>query len=282
MMEGRRERGDAQGQDAAIADWLRRGDGHGQAYAPWLTVQRVPTRGQANRIHGRASGREHHLLSDLEAQCLYALDWLDDVTDVREQYPLLPLEATLTIAAELGVSPPAHPRLGYPIVMTTDFLVTREGPFGAIHEAIAVKPSSALADERTLAKLEIERRYWAARSSRWNLVTERELPHALIHNLRWFAPVRALGDFHMTAHEVSLLINDLYVRLDRATEPLTRVCRQADEHLGLRLGTSLTLARHALATKRWRTDLAIRIDPDKPLHPLSRGDGAMTMQPKEE
>lgn len=52
------------------------------------------------------------------------LEITDDVIDIREQYPLLPLKDTLEIANELGIEQPKHPQTKEPIVMTTDFLIT--------------------------------------------------------------------------------------------------------------------------------------------------------------
>jgi len=255
-------------QALAITHWLCTSSGDGRDYVPWHTVQRVPTRGQANRVLGRASGREHHLLSELETDCLYLLDWCDDVLDVREQYPLLPLEETLRLADDLGVAHPLHPRQRYPVVMTTDFLVSRRTPFGPVTEALAVKLAAALDDQRTLEKLEIERRYWAARSTRWQLVTERELPRPVVQNVRWAAAVRDLRDFPVPPADIPALLDALSAQIVPAAAPLARICSQQDERLGWRLGTSLALVRHALATKRWHTDLAIPILPDQPLQLL--------------
>lgn len=262
-------------QATAIARWLRSGGGEGAGYAPWHTVQRVPTHGQANRVLGRASGREHHLLSEVETDCLYLLDWCDEVLDVREQYPLLPLEETIRLADALGVAHPRHPRQRYPVVMTTDFLVSRHAPVGTGTEALAVKLASALEDGRTLEKLEIERRYWAARATRWQLVTERELPRAVVQNVRWLAPARDPRDVPVPPADLPTLLAALYAEIAPADAPLARACSRYDARLGLRLGTALALARHALATKRWRTDLARPISPDQPLRPLW-GPGAVS------
>jgi hypothetical protein len=258
----------AAAQACAIARWLRTGSGEGASYVPWHTVQRVPTHGQANRVLGRASGRTHHLLSEVETDCLYLLDWCDAVLDVREQYPLLPLEETVRLADELGVAHPCHPRQRYPVVMTTDFLVSRRAPAGTVTEALAVKLASALEETRTLEKLEIERRYWAARATRWQLVTERELPRAVVQNVRWLAPARDPRDVPVPSTDLPALLAVLYAQIAPAGAPLARTCSQYDARLGLRLGTTLALVRHALATKRWRTDLARPISPDQPLQPL--------------
>ncbi|MGP7816533.1 TnsA endonuclease N-terminal domain-containing protein [Niallia sp. 01092] len=46
------------------------------------------------------------------------------IVDIREQFPLLPIEETIIIAEELGIKHPTDPNTGEPVVMTTDFLVT--------------------------------------------------------------------------------------------------------------------------------------------------------------
>lgn len=86
-----------------------RGQGRGADYKPWLFIQDVPSRGQVKRIKGTKSQREHHFMSLLEASYFYVLDWSPIVLDIREQYPLLPLEETLEIAEECNVKHPIDP-----------------------------------------------------------------------------------------------------------------------------------------------------------------------------
>ncbi len=260
-------------QDKAIAKWRKTGDGHGQNYEPWLTVRRVPSHGRVSRVLGRVTGRVHHLMSDLETNTFYVLDASDNVLDIREQYPLLPLEETLEIAEANTLKHPKHPRWKGPIIMTTDFLVTRGGDLGDYQEAWSVKPSSVLSNKRALEKLEIERLFWQARSTPWYLITERELPKGLLHNLRWLAAARDLSDFHVPADRLEGVLDELYLTITVSDEPLASLCSQMDGRLGLRAGTSLTAVRHALATKRWHVDLTKAIDPDRPSLGLTRIDG---------
>ena len=65
-----------------------RGQGTGANYLPWLTVQDVSSLGLSSRMHSRKTGREHHLLSKIEAGLFLILDWSDSVVDIREQFPL--------------------------------------------------------------------------------------------------------------------------------------------------------------------------------------------------
>ena len=273
MPRGKKYANSAEAQEArdrAIARWREQSDGHGQNYEPWLTVPRTPSRGRAHRILGRASEREHHLLSDIEANCLYLLDAFDDVVDIREQYPLLPLERTIGIAEENGLKHSSHPHWKFPVVMTTDFLVTRRGEFETYLEAYAAKPSTELSHERTLEKLEIEKKLWERQSVPWYLITERELPKGLLHNLKWFAPARDLYDYHVSGDRLTLVLDELYLAITTVDKPLSTLCSLMDGRLGLRAGTSLMAVRHAFAMKQWQVDITVAIDPDQPLKGLLR------------
>lgn len=112
--------------DAKIDRFIKegRGQGAGSDYLPWLRVQDVPSTGRSTRGVGWTTLRQHTFLSDLERDYFYALDYADEVTDIREQYPLLPLEETKLIAENLGVEHPKDPKTGVDIVMTTDFVIT--------------------------------------------------------------------------------------------------------------------------------------------------------------
>lgn len=101
-----------------------RGQGSGTEYLPWLCVQKVPSTGRSMRGVGWTTGRQYTFLSDLECDYFYALDFADEVTDIREQYPHLPLEETKLIAEKLGIEHPKDSKTGVDIVMTTDFVVT--------------------------------------------------------------------------------------------------------------------------------------------------------------
>lgn len=66
-----------------------RGQGIGASYIPWILVQDFSSKGMAARVQGAKTGRAHHLMSNLETNFFFILDWSDDVLDIREQYPLL-------------------------------------------------------------------------------------------------------------------------------------------------------------------------------------------------
>jgi hypothetical protein len=89
-----------------------RGQRRGAEYLPWLAIYDVPSRGRSHRVLGRKTSRIHHFLSDIEWRLFLHLDWCDDVTDIREQFPL-GRDSTRRISESLGVATPPtlRPRL---------------------------------------------------------------------------------------------------------------------------------------------------------------------------
>jgi hypothetical protein len=163
-----------------------RGQGEGKDYKPWLNIQDVASNGYATREKGWKTGRKHQFLSDLELHYLYTLEWSPYVEDIREQYPLLPLEKTLAIAEEIGVQHPRENGANGPYkVITTDFFIivrTVEGLKACIR---TIKPENKL-DIRELEKFDIEKRYFKDLGIEdWNLVTDQNLPSNFIKNFDW-------------------------------------------------------------------------------------------------
>ena len=108
-----------------------RGCGEGKEYSPWLRVQSLSSRGRSSRIKGIKNQRIVHLLSDLERDYFYLLDFCDEVGDIREQFPL-PRKETQMIAGKFGYRHPAERATGVVLVMTTDFVITAKDKSGAI------------------------------------------------------------------------------------------------------------------------------------------------------
>lgn len=237
-----------------------RGNGLGKEYKPWLTVQDVSSLGRSSRIYSFKTGRTHNFLSDLEANLFYVLNWSDAVQDIREQYPL-DRAVTRMIANEMGIVHPRDTRTKTDIVMTTDFVVDVIGADKKLFtKAISVKPSSALGDNRTLEKQELERRYWSREKINWGIVTDREMPATRIANLRWLHELYSLDGLNVN-HA------DYWTdRCERFIAELSRVrgglikdfTRHLEEHCSFAHGESMTVMRHLAARKQ------ILIDIDKP------------------
>lgn len=242
-----------------------RGQGRGSNYLPWLTVRDVPSIGLSFRIKKWKSHRIHHLLSQLEANYFYTLEWSLMVTDVREQYPLLPLSETLQIASLKGISHPTSPKTNQPIVMTTDFLITISQGMGVAEVARTIKPKQKLNSQRTREKLEIERCYWAKRNINWGIVTEQEIPTVLAANIKWLHPFFD-SQFLNLPQEKLPLVKTLLTQLVQFTDTnLAQIATDCDEQLHLPPGSSLSVARHLIATRQWLVDMNQPIEPREKL-----------------
>jgi hypothetical protein len=250
--------------DKRISDG--RGQGRGSDYKPWLLVQDVPSQGLATRIKGWKTKRVHHLLSNLELSYFYILEWSLIVFDIREQYPLLPLEETLAIAEQCGIRHPTDPKTQEPVVMTTDFFITVPQSIEVIEQARTLKAAKDLQSKRTLEKLEIERRYWHNRNIDWGIVTEQEIPQALTKNIDWLHAFFRIEDLSpLSESEISRIATALTLRMAQGNVVLTDLTAECDDKLGLQPGTALSVSRHLIANRRWLVDMNKPIQPSKSL-----------------
>lgn len=173
-----------------VQRWISQGLGQGERteYKPWFYVDDVPSQGRSTRPFCITTGREHHLLSDIETSVMLYADYDLRVSDIREQYALLSREETLAIARQLGVKHPMYRGTNVPVVMTTDMVLTCKDHGSTWMCARSVKSSSEIDGahaKRLLEKAEIERQYWARRNVHWKFITELEISHTRLKNLEW-------------------------------------------------------------------------------------------------
>lgn len=230
-------------------------------YEPFFTVRDVPSLGRCHRIPSWSVGRLHHLFSDLEASVFYIADYSSAIIDIREQYPLLPLEETIAIADEIGVRHPAH--CGRVHVMSTDLLLThRDGNL----VPVCIKLSAEFEKKRIREKLEIERVYWARRDLRLKFVTEQQISQPLARAVAWVHVYREPEGLHVGRYTIGQVINGLDEIFERhRSMPLSAASRRVDSDFGLDPGQTLAVARHAIAQRHWRIDLRRGIDTLQPL-----------------
>lgn len=239
-----------------------RGQQEGKNYKPWLLAQDLPSTGRDGQREGWKTGRDHHLLSDLESNYFYLLEWSSTVTDIREQFPLLPIEETVSIAEELGIKHSNDNKTKEIVVMTTDFVIN----IGSKEFVRTLKYAGDLEDARTMEKLEIEREYWRRRNIDWGIVTDKEIPEILCENVKWvrkeyYNPdVSKLGPFIVESIE-----KIVYQLIQDETTPLSIATSHTDDRLGLEPGTSLAMIRHFIARKRWIVNMNVKIIPSLPL-----------------
>jgi hypothetical protein len=239
----------------------KRNEGLLHLYKPWLTVRDVASRGMATRIKGWKTGRVHHLLSNLEIDYFFMLEWSPFVTDIREQYGLLPQAKTLRIAENLGIRHPVDPRTNFPIVMTTDFLITLQTPVGKKYSVRTVKPRDHLT-RRVIEKFEIERRFFEDKGINWGFITENEIDYNLVHNVKWVHATKSLeGRPYLSRDVVNKVIPYLLEELANPLFTCSISAFRVDQKLCLPLGSSMYLLRHMIANRIWEIDMTIPIDP---------------------
>ena len=131
-----------------------RGTGEGKDYKTWTLPREFNSRGTCSLYPDWKTGRSISCLSQTERYVFVKLRWNDDVLEIREQFPLLPLSKTTEIAKRLGVRPMNNGRS----VMTTDFLVFfKDGT----RKAVNVKASeNDYKDKRNMESARIEQVYW--------------------------------------------------------------------------------------------------------------------------
>jgi TnsA endonuclease C terminal/TnsA endonuclease N terminal len=131
---------------------------------------------------------------------------------------------------------------------------------------VAIKPAADLGSARTLEKLEIERVYWAARKIPWRIITERELPRALVKNMKWIHTHLDLvksGEFsNDQIHRIRITMESDVMQGQRSLVQIAAAC---DDRLGLKPGAALCVTRHLIGTGIWPVDLTVEIDPQQPL-----------------
>jgi len=237
-----------------------RGQGIGTDYKPWLTVRSFPSKGDSNRGNGWKTNRTHHLLSNMEEDYFFLLEWSDEVIDIREQYPLLDIERAIDIADKIGVKYPVDKKSGTPYVLTTDFLITVFESGREYYIARTVKPSKELEKMRVLDKFEIERRYYLEKNIDWAIVTERDIPIRMAKNIEWLHGFYRLEPTEsLETDELTILADLLKGELSRSSNLLRNVFNRFDKEHNLNQGTARYLFRHLMARKEILMDMNEKI-----------------------
>ena len=225
-----------------------RGQGMGKDYQPWLTIQDVPSRGVSHRIYSHKTQRVHHLLSNLELYVFLILDWSSSVQDIREQFPLN-IDDTREICLEHGLR---HPSIqGSEQVMSSNFLIDTNDK-NKPQFAIQVKPLKELLKERTIAKLEIERRYSKLKEIPWSIVTEQNIPITARKNLEWLSPFIVE---HLDPDIWDKLHSIFYYFSKKPEISIIKLCKEVDIQERTTAGMTLQYLRTLIANRSIKFDI---------------------------
>lgn len=241
-----------------------RGQGTGSEYKPWIRIQDVPSLGRSTRLKGIKTGRQHEFLSDMETNYFYLLEYAENVVDIREQFPLLPLEDTILISEELGIQHPQNPQTGEFIVMTTDFFITINSNNKLYEVARTIKAKDELINRRILEKFEIERIYWQKRNIDWGIVTDNEIDKVIAHNISFvysYNDIKNLDCFYQISKiELQDLVYEFIKRVIDNNRTIREICSQFDNDMSLEKGSGLSILKYLIINKIVSIDITKKID----------------------
>lgn len=228
-----------------------RGQGIMDDYKPWIQIQDFPSQGIVSRVKGHKTGRVHHLMSNLELEYFYLLDWSDKTQDIREQYPLENITETISIAETAGIRYPYDKASGFPYVMTSDFLITTGN--GLV--ARAIKPTRELEKTRVREKLEIERRYWQHQGIDWKLVTENEIPRTKVRNIQWLYSGEDVHDLIPDVEQFCQCKEAFMELYDKGSYPIMVILLYIESDFRLEAGSGIAVFKVLVCENQITLDL---------------------------
>ncbi|WP_129723535.1 TnsA endonuclease C-terminal domain-containing protein [Xylanivirga thermophila] len=251
--------------------WIKegRGQGEGRDYKPWITVTDFPSQGRCARVKGIKTGRVHHFLSDIQREYFYLLEFdeANIIFDIKESYPLLDFYDVVQDTQDLNKQYFKDKNTGLPYVLTTTFLITIKSLNGGVeYVARSVKAASELERKTTLEKLEMERRYWQAKSIDWSIVTEKDINSVKAKNIEWaLSSIHAIPDMGLSKQEIIELGAALQLRLySNKDSSIRSIVTGLEVDYALDEGTGLFLFRYLVAIKAVRLNMNIPIDLSSP------------------
>jgi hypothetical protein len=240
-----------------------RGVGDGLDYDPWLHVRGVPSEGTSSIVKGIHTGRSHHLLSSLEVTYFFLTERRrrPAMVGFREQWPILDIDRTLEICADLGVR---HSyRCGYPEPFTIDAIVTERVDGKDTERAASIKPTSKAADPRVRSRLSVEHVWCLEKGLPWTLVDTSGFSKQLLATLRfmraWFQ-----NRFEPDVEQANRF-SEAFSRLYRQNVLLCELTLQVQKLLRISPHEANNLLRYCLWSDRIKADVSARMSFDAPL-----------------
>lgn len=243
-----------------------RGQGIGKDYKPWLTIQDFPSMGRVSRIYSNKTQRIHQFFSDNETRMFYLLHWEDEVTDIREHYPLLDIGQVIEDKRGLDLEKFVDKETGTPYVFSTTFLITVKNRRNKeSYIARSVKSSIELEKKHIIEKFELERRYWESKDIDWGIVTQKDIPVIKAKNIEWvYSALEDSEERGISNKTKADLSQELAHILMDSSDTVRRITSNLDDEFQLEKGTGLYLFKYLIATKSIQVDMEKKIDINVP------------------
>lgn len=228
-----------------ISQKIKQGYGNGELalYKPWLNIHEFTSSGRSHRVLCNTTGRLLHLFSDLEFAYSCLFDWCENISDIRERFPLI-LEDTCQISKEAKI-----PILSYKSVSQvrfSDFLIN-DSTHPSGQYAVDVRYSNTLNQPSVLEFIELQRRYWNAKNIGFFVATERNLSKIVLDNLKWLLPAEGEGQ-----NGLNLMSQFEFYRIQMSLFPEMPVIdftKRIDTEYSMEMGESLLILRSLLANR---------------------------------
>lgn len=247
--------------EKAIANWIKKGLGQGSGigYRPFFFVRDIPSEGRSAIVEGLKVKRTHHYLSDIEYAYHVLAEFSDSVSEIREQFALLPRDETLEIAQTLGVRHPIYSETGIFRVQTSDLVLTLQADGARSLHVLCCKTATDIDPRnpeaaRTLEKILIEKIYWERRNVPWTLATDTMIPRKKFHNLDFFRPTLLAQELdYLMARMPEFL--ELFLQHWTPSLTLNEMLQITAGHMKTEIDHSFNLLGRALWTKLLKFDL---------------------------
>lgn len=256
------------------------GQGHGSGYNPWLIIRRKNPSPVSNQVVSWMPplGRVAHYFSRGEYFTALLLIWLM-VLDLREQFPLWPTphphpltgaqgseglnlkwsRGLLKIAAEAGIKHGVEVGTNIPYTATIDLMATvkiddKLKLFGFSSKAIC-NPDEDI-KERTLERLELERRYTTEIDAGYFVTNSAMVPELLAGQLEWWLDCSTLD---CSPELISKVGPFAYILNSHADLSIEEAVHLAVRRISVPLASGWLLFRHCAWTQKIDIDPSVRI-----------------------
>lgn len=243
--------------------------GEGSSYRSGTSVREFNSFGRCHRVFNVRVGRVLDLFSNGEYRYTELVGFDERIFRIEEQYPILPVSETVTLALELGVKHPMEGR--YYLPMRSDHLIhLRTNRGGVARRAmLEVKMARDLeGDEgkRTREKLAIKKLWCKANDVSFHLLLKEDLPMTIVKNIRWMRYGIA-GEPRMprTKRFGSFLSVFKELWAERPNETLMNLVGKCAPRCALDPETTYRFFRWAVWARRLPVDLRERILPCLPI-----------------
>lgn len=245
-----------------------RGLGAGQDYVPWIQVKigDFSSRGKSGRFPGILTQRRHHTLSLGESNFVMLQERKANVKDIREQWPILDMNAVIKLSRELGLPLVYHK--GFPEPPTVDVMVTEEVNGKLRYQAFGIKHEKDAEDPEVRRRLKLQQLWCEGQGVPWALAAKG------LHDELLFEHLMKLREWHLHGFDPTVPWIEDYARLFlKAHRPNSRLMDTiADTARLLNIGfTEADLAlKYCAWSKRIHVDASMPIVMNGPLLLRSR------------